>query len=330
MDLDVAVPAWARHVVSDLTDMHRRPHPVDASRVRRFRLRLPDDVYFEYAFLDAEGRMRADPANPARADNPWYPELSLARGPEYAPHPLAAPPERAATGRLRRLRIADEEGETRRVTVYEPAGVGGPLPLLLVHDGTAYLRIARLSAVLQALIDAGRARPARLAFVDPSRPDRRQAEYGFGERYLRFARRTLIPRLRDEVDAEGGLLLMGASLGGLASTVLAMHDPDAVAGLALQSPAYLGAPDDREFYESRRSWARETLDATGRGLPWRVYQEVGRLDWLADVNREVAARFAERTASHRYVERSAGHNWTFWRDGTAPALEHLLPPRAVS
>lgn len=330
MDLDVAVPAWARHVVSDLTDMHRRPHPVDASRVRRFRLRLPDDVHFEYAFLDAEGRMRADPANPARADNPWYPELSMARGPDYAPHPLAAPPEEAATGRLRRLRIEDEEGETRRVTVYEPAGAAGPLPLLLVHDGTAYLRIARLPAVLQALIDAGRARPARVAFVDPSRPDRRQAEYGFGERYLRFARRTLIPRLRDEADAEGGLLLMGASLGGLASTVLAMHDPGAVAGLALQSPAYLGAPDDREFYASRRSWARETLDAAGRGLPWRVYQEVGRLDWLADVNREVAARFAERAAAQRYVERSAGHNWTFWRDGTAPALEHLLPPRAVS
>ena len=61
-----------------------------------------------------------------------------------------------------------------------------------------------------------------------------------------------------------------------------------------------------------------------------VYQEVGRLDWLLDVNREVATRMADRAAAHRYAERSAGHNWTFWRDGTAAALEHLLPPRAVS
>ena len=330
MDLDVAVPDWARQVVSDLTDMHRRPHPVDPSRVRRFRLGLPDDVYFEYGFLDDAGRMRADPANPARADNPWYPELSMARGPDYAPHPLAAPPEQAATGRLRRLRIEDDEGEGRRVTVYEPAGAAGPLPLALVHDGTAYRRVARLPAVLQTLIDAGRARPARLAFVDPSRPDRREAEYGFGARYLSFARRTLIPRLRDEADAEGGLLLMGASLGALASTVLAMEDPDAVAGLALQSAAFLGAPDERDFHAGRRSWARETLDADDRELPWRVYQEVGRLDWLLDVNRAVATRFAERAEAHRYVERSAGHNWTFWRDGAAAALEHLLPPRAVS
>lgn len=331
MELDVAVPAWAREVLSDLTDMHRNARPVDPGRVARFRLRLPDDVYFEYAFRDEKGRIRADPDAPRRADTPWYPEASAALGPDYAPHPLADIDPDLATGRLRRLRVEDPElGEDRRVAIYEPADAHGPLPLVLAHDGTAYLRIARLPAVLEALRADGRAPAVRLAFVDPSRPDRRTEEYGFGAAYQRFLRGTLLPRLRDEADAAGGTYLIGASLGGLASTVLAHRDPDAVAGLALQSPALRGAPDERDFYGSRRSWLVETLAGDDRSLPWRVYQEVGTMDWMRDVNREAAELLAERTDDARYVERSAGHNWTFWRDGVAPALEHLLGGRAVS
>jgi len=316
-------------VVSDLTDMDRAPRPVDASRVARFRLKLPDDVYFEYGFLDREGRLRADPEVAERADNPWYPELSCVRGPRYRVHPLASPDPEAARGRTRRLRVQDSGGATRRVTLYEPAGLSGPAPLLLVHDGTAYQRIARLPAVLEALLTAGRVRPARLAFVDPSRPERRTEEYGFGDAYQAFLRDVLVPRLRDEADAEGGLLLLGASLGGLAATVLALHDPASVAGLALQSPAFLGAPDERTFHGTERSWLLDTLDADARALPWRIYQEVGTLDWLHDVNAKAAERLAQRTDAHRYEVRAAGHNWTFWRDGVAQALEHLLPPVAA-
>jgi enterochelin esterase-like enzyme len=331
MELDVAVPSWARQVVSDLTDMHRDPRPVDAARRPRLRVRLPDDVYFEYGFVGEDGRIRADPRRTERADNPWYPELSAVGGPDYAPHPLADVDPATAGGRLRRIRLEDPVlGETRRVTLYEPEGAGGPLPLVLVHDGTAYQRIARLPAVLEALRRAGRARPARLAFLDPSRPERRTAEYGFGEGYQRFLRATLLPRLRDEADVAGGPYLLGASLGGLAGAVLALHEPGAVAGLALQSPALLGTPDEREFYASRRSWLLERLAQDGRALPWRVYQEVGTMDWLRDVNRRAAQRLAERADAHRYVERAAGHNWTFWRDGVALALEHLLGGPAVS
>lgn len=328
MDLDVTVPRWARQVVSDLTDMDRAPMPVDASRVSRFRLELPGDAYFEYGFTDDEGQVRADPDVPERADNPWYPELSCVRGPRYRPHPLAAPDPDAAAGRTRRLRVEDAAGTTRRATLYEPAGLSGPAPLVLVHDGTAYQRIGRLPAVLEAALAAGRVRPARLAFVDPSRPERRADEYGFDAEYQAFLRDVLVPRLRDEADAEGGLVLLGASLGGLASAQLAMHDPAAVAGVALQSPALLGAPDEPTFYGTERSWLLETLEADDRALPWRVYQEVGTMDWLHDVNAEVAERLAERADAHRYEVRTAGHNWTFWRDGIAQALEHLLPPAA--
>ena len=73
MDLEIQIPEWATHIVSDLTDMDRNPHEVSREKVSSFSLDLPDDVYFEYAFLDAEGTMKADPANEVRGKSIWYP-----------------------------------------------------------------------------------------------------------------------------------------------------------------------------------------------------------------------------------------------------------------
>ena len=328
MQLEVSVPSWARHVVSDRTDMDRAPRPIDPTAVRRFKVPLPDDVYYEYGFLDADGRMRADPENPERADNPWYPEVSCVRGPEYRAHPLAAPDPEAARGRWQRLRVPDGTGRDRRAVLYEPAGLSGPAPLAIVHDGTAYQRIARLPAVLEALIAQGRARPVRLAFLDPDRPDRRQAEYGFGEAYQRALRNELLPRLRERADAQGGTVWIGASLGGLAAIYAAWADPEATAGVVLQSPALLGAPDEPVFHGTERSWLLDVLGRDDRALPWRIAQEVGRFDWLHDVNVATAERLAERALAHRFDVRSAGHNWTFWRDGLAEALAFVLAPDA--
>lgn len=323
MELTVDVPAWARHAVSDLTDMHRSPQPLDPERVRRFRIPLPDDVYFEYAFLDAEGRMRADPARPERGDNPWYPEVTAVRGPAYAPHPLASVDPARAEGDTHRVRLDSELlGGARRITVYRPRGVpvDRPLPLVLVQDGTAYQRLGRLPAMLEALHAEGRVRPAALAFLDP---EDRDAEYGFGEAFRRFVWREALPRLRDQVALADELHLMGASLGGLASALLALDRPEAVVGLATQSGAFLGEPQAREFYHTDRSWLQDALESRD-ALPWRVYQEVGTLEWLTEVNRRVAERLASRATEHRYLERSAGHNWTHWRNGAPEALAFLL------
>lgn len=329
MELNVTVPPWARHVVSDRTDMTRAPQEIDPTKVARFRVPLPDDVYYEYAFLDGEGEMRADPDNPDRADNPWYPEVSCVRGPDYHPHPLSSPDPAAARGTLRRLRLPDGEGGERRAALYEPAGLEGPAPLAIAHDGTAYQRIAQLPALLETLIEQERVRPVRIAFLDPLRPDRRTAEYGFGETYQRILSSSLVPRLRDEADAVGGTYWIGCSLGGLAALVAASQAPAATAGLVLQSPALLGTPDDPTFHGSERSWWLDELvrlERSGETLPWRIAQEVGRFDWLHDVNEEAATHYEERLAAHRFEVRSAGHNWTFWRDGLADALAFVLDP----
>ena len=117
MNLRLTVPEWATHVVSDLTDMDRNPHPVDAGRVSSFTLSLPDDVYFEYANLDAQVKMRADPGRAERADNPWYAEVSAVTGPDYRPDRYANPVD-LPTGETKRLRLESRVlSGTRRLSL---------------------------------------------------------------------------------------------------------------------------------------------------------------------------------------------------------------------
>lgn len=347
MEAEIEIPDWARMLVSDHTDMDRSPRPVDSSKVSRFRLELPDDVYYEYAFLDGEGRMRADPLNQVKGRNPWYRELSAIEGPDYLASEYADLPESLSRGVLDRHRVSSEalsdadewakgvganvsrdagggrQSAARRVSVYTPAGEeGSKLPLLVVHDGTAFLRLAGLPRVLEKLLEEGRARPARLAFVEPVD---RSSEYGFNEAYLDFTREELLPFLEDRYPGSEQRLGLGASLGGLVSATLALRWPAEWSGIATFSGAFLGSPDDRDFYRSEQSWVLERLRALG-AVPFGWYAEVGTIEWLTDVNREVHRQLEISGGRHLYRERNAGHNWENWRNGLAHALAFLLPP----
>jgi enterochelin esterase family protein len=324
MQVSLDVPEWATHLASDLTDMDRSPQPVDPVGSPSLAFELPDDVYFEYGFLDGEGRMRADPANPRRAENPWYRELSALIGPDYRADPLADPPEPAPGAVVDRLRVTSAElHQQRRVIVATPAGSGeATLPWLLVQDGVAFYRLARLADVLAALVAAGEARPARIAFVEPVE---RSREYAFHPGYRRFVEHELYPELTGRYPSSGELVALGASLGGLFSATLALERPDLVSGVVTVSGAFLGRPDDRDFYRSERSWVAQTLEERGAaGLRW--YASCGTLEWLTDVNRRTARALRGHAVEHRYVESHAGHNWTNWRNGLADALRFALRP----
>jgi enterochelin esterase-like enzyme len=321
MKLRLNIPDWATHIVSDLTDMDRNPHPVDASKVRSFTLELPDDVYFEYAFLDAQGAMRADPENARRAENPWYREVSAVTGPAYRPD-VCAEPEPLPLGETRRLRLESQRlAQTRRVSLYTPRGSEGEaLPVVYVQDGVAFYRYAKLHLVLEHLLREQRARPAHLAFIEPV--DRTQ-EYGFNEAYRAFVRDEVIPEVEGAVAATGERVALGASLGGLVSTLLALDDPERFRTVVAFSGAFLGTPADRRFYASESSWVLAELRARKR-LPLRFYTETGTLEWLREVNREVASVLRDKGYEHRYVERNAGHNWTNWKNGLGGALSFAL------
>ncbi len=321
MRLEVRVPAWAQAVISDLTDMHRSPHPVDAAKVSSFTLTLPDDVRFEYAFLDERGTVRADPERGATGENPWYREVTEVCGPAYAPHPLADPPR--ASWRTDRHRLdARAFGEPRRVTVAVPSEGDGPWPVVVLHDGVAYQRLARAADVLAELVRLGRARPALLVFVEPGD---RVVEYAWDERHLAFVEDEVRSWVRERYGVTGEWWALGASLGGLAAATLALRDPTAWTGVVAQGGAFLGSPEDARHHGVEHAWVADRVEAgAGAGLRWVL--DVGSLDWLATVNRRVRDALERHGADVVWTERAAGHNWRCWRDGLPEALAAALPP----
>ena len=330
MKLSIRVPDWATHIVSDLTDMDRNPHPVDAGKVSSFSLTLPDDVYFEYAFLGGNtgGTMRADPERSERADNPWYSEVSAVCGPDYRTDPYAEPEwlwaGETKTGETRRVRLESRHlSQTRRLSIYTPGGFEGePLPVVYVQDGVAFYRYARLHLVLENLLRDAAVRPAHLVFLEPID---RTAEYGFNETYRKFVLGEALPEVEQMVSATGERIALGASLGGLASVLLALDAPDVFRSVVTFSGAFLGTPDDRNFYTSKASWVLDELKRR-EPLPLRFYTEVGTLEWLTGVNREVGEVLRAKGYAHVFRERSAGHNWTSWKNGFRGALTFALNP----
>lgn len=324
----VRVPDWACSIISDHTDMHRAPHPVAASKVPRFTLELADDARFEYAFVDAGGRVRADPDHGATGTNPWYPEVTELRGPRYRRDALADAPAATPPWRVRRWRLESDGFEApRRVSVLSPPDRDDPLPVVLLHDGIAYQRLARSADVLAALMARGEARAAHLVFSEPSQ---RLIEYAWDPRHLRFVREVLRPTVERELAVDGSWIAMGASLGGLAAATLALADPSQWSVVVAQAGAFLGTPDERRHHGVRSSWLLDELRSGADLAQQRWVLDVGSLDWLLPVNRAVRDVLEARGALAAFRERSAGHNWGCWRDGLADALRAALPVRALA
>ena len=323
MKLNVNVPEWATAIVSDLTDMDRNPHPVNARKVSSFTLELPEDVYFEYAFLDKAGEMRADPEREERADNPWYKQVSAVYGPDYRPNPYANPDE-LPIGETQRLRLESKHlNQTKRVSIYTPRGhETEPLPVVYVQDGVALYRYAKLHLVLENLLRDKLVRPAQLVFLEPTN---RTQEYGFNTAYQKFVLAEAIPAVEQTVSVTDERIALGASLGGLVSMLLALRAPERFHSVVTFSGAFLGSPDDKDFYRSKQSWVLDELEKRER-LPLRFYTEVGTVEWLTEINRKVAQLLDEKGDEHVYAERSAGHNWTNWKNGFQKALRFALAP----
>lgn len=323
MKVELTPPSWATELLSDMTDMDRDPLELNVQEPVVYE--LPDDAYFEYAYRDREGRMLADPKNELRAENPWYPEVSALFGPAYRPHPLANLEDATPQGTTERLRLESEAlaGQTRRATIYTPAGhEGRELPLVIVQDGVAFYRLGRLHLVADALIGRGETRPARFALVEPRD---RESEYGFSDAYRDFLTEELLPHLEAEYPSTGERVWMGASLGGLLSATMAALHPELVDSLATFSGAFLGTPENREFYATDESWVLDRFRNAAQP-PARWYLEVGSFEWLEGVNRGLAEALAARGAEHEFEVRNAGHNWTSWRNGLAGALRYVLAP----
>ncbi len=320
MHYTIQIPSWAKFIVSDFTDMERSPQAVTGSS---WSFELPEDAYFEYAFLDADKMMKPDPNNDVKANNPWLPNSSAILAPNYKPDLYANPTFKAA-GRVLRLRIESLFlKQTRRMIVYTPLGYETQaLPVIYVQDGVAYYRIARLADVLEQLLQEQLIGPAHLVFIEPID---RFAEYRFNSSYCSFMVDELLPLIEKELQTTSERIVMGASLGGLVSATLALEHPDLFQTVVSQSGAFLGSPEELDFYKGKSSWVLETLQ-NSEHLALRWYSDVGTIEWLTSINRKVHEVLLQKVYDHVYKERNAGHNWVNWRNGLGSALLFALKP----
>jgi enterochelin esterase family protein len=325
MNVTLRIPEWATHLLSDLTDMERNPQPVDVGKVSTVSFELPDDAYFEYAFKDAAGHIRADPAGELRGDNPWLPEVSAIFGPAYQPDAYAVADERLATGKTQRFRLKSEHlNQTRRLITYSPTGYkNASLPCVFVQDGVAFYRIGKLHAVMERLLADGLMRPAHLVFIEPYD---RTSEYRFNSSYQAFVLEELLPFIVGELPCTGERVALGASLGGLVSFCLAWGNPQVFQMVVTHSGAFLGTPANPDVFDKGASWLLEQVRREeAESLRW--YGDVGTFEWLREVNQKIAQVLSEKGYEHRFAERHAGHNWVNWRNGFQAALSFALPPR---
>lgn len=330
MIYNIEIPDWAVEIYSDFSDWER--HSVAANDVAPngiWNIELSEDAYFEYCFVDAEGKMQADPANDNKADSPWYPAARAIYGPNYQASTYLNP-EKVDLNQLERYKIDSNHlqpdlAERRRIMSYTPKGFeGAELSIVYIQDGLAYARVAQLPLVLETLLKEKKVKPAHLVFIEPRD---RSIEYPYNASYQNFVMEEVLPMMESKLGFNGDRVAMGASLGGLVSSLLAWNYPEHFQTVVSQSGAFLGSPEDMDYYGSQHSWLLEqinTSDPERFAHPLSWYVDCGNLEWLRNINQDMYQ--ALETKGYRTASqfRNAGHNWVNWRNGLADALKFAL------
>jgi enterochelin esterase-like enzyme len=300
-------------------------------------LRLPveDGGRFEYKLVLARNggeELLLDPLNPERAGDPFG-ENSVARTFGYE-RPEWSLPRGASAGTMEEIAVESAAfGEVRGVHVYLPAGhdPARPLPLVVVHDGGDFVRYADLPLVLDNLIDEGAIPPVIAALVQTRD---RLGEYSGSRAHARFLVQELLPALAGRwriSDAPADRVLLGASLGAVASLSTAFRYPGVFGGLVLKSGSFIL---DRRKLERRRHPVFHRIARLMRAfarvpaLPGtRAFVSTGELEGLADENRTVAEFLRARGVDVLFKSAWDGHHWHNWRDQLRDGLTWVLRPK---
>ncbi|MDQ7826588.1 MAG: alpha/beta hydrolase-fold protein [Candidatus Eremiobacteraeota bacterium] len=281
---------------------------------------MPQKARIEYKFK-VNGKEVLDPLNPRRNDNGVGGENSFFSMPRYIP--LVVFPATGPKGTLKPLEIKSEilKG-SRQATVYTPPGYDGAAgekyPLLIVHDGSQYLKSAQFADIVDDLIEAGTIKKLVIVFADPVE---RTKEYAQNADYMRFVKEELMPLIQKEYRVTGNpgdTGVMGASMGGLISLSLASAYPELFGLVASQSGAlaHQGTTLVKDFTDSEKK-------------PLKIYTDVGLYDLVCKdssflrANRSFDRLLRDKGYDHLYIEFPGGHHWVCWRDRIPDVLEFL-------
>lgn len=272
-----------------------------------------------------------DPLNPHLARDPFGAN-SVLQGAGYELPEWTRPDAKSRPGTLEPLSMRSQAfGQARTGHLYLPARFrrSRQYPLLVIHDGSDYLKYSGLKVVLDNLIERLEIPPLIAVFVDS--PDRLR-EYANDERHARFLTEELAPRLTKRlpiIDTPRGRCLMGASFGGVAALSTAVRYPGYWGRLLLQSGSFaftdIGHQNHRgplfnpvvEFINAFRE--------APTAISERVFVSCGVYESLIYENRSLVPLLDETGMQVRFVEARDGHNWENWRDRTREGLSWLFP-----
>ena len=170
------------------------------------------------------------------------------------------------------------------------------------------------------MIRSSKVAPFIIVFVDPSD---RMKDYWVNDKYAAFLATELAPHIDvgyRTIRERKARALLGASLGGVISTWIALTYPEVFESVAGQSTAF---QIDDEVTVSRLAKLNKS------GLAFRFYYDVGRMEPILDVNRRVRVMLGSEGFPVTYKEGQTGHNWTAWRDRLAHVYAAIWNERAI-
>jgi len=218
----------------------------------------------------------------------------------------------------------------RKVTLYLPARFrpSRRYPLLVVHDGTDYLRFSSLQTVLDNLIHRMEIPAMVVALTDPVK---RLEEYANDERHARYVVEELVPRLESELPLIGtprSRGIMGASFGAVASLSTAWRYPGFFGRCLVQSGSFAftdigdhgGGPMLDPVVGFVNAFREDPTTVSEK-----IFVSCGTYESLIYENRSLVPLLQSTDMDVRYVESRDGHNWENWRDRLREGLSWLFP-----
>ncbi len=285
-------------------------------------LELPSESRIEYKInvvRNGENNWILDPLNPRQARDPFGAN-SVCYGPGYVRPTWTIRDPEARRGSLETMLLKSQALDRKcEIEVYVPARFRRRrrYPLLVVHDGTDYLRFAQLGDVLDNLIHRLEIPPMVVAFTSPGD---RLREYGANPAHAKFICRELVPRMEQEfplIDSPDGRGVLGASFGAVAALHAAWSFPGAFSRVLIQSGSFafseIGPHGRGKIFDSVVDFMNDFRSHPGQPAD-KVFMSCGVYEPLIYENRSLLPLLQKTGLKIRYVEARDGHNWENWRD----------------
>ena len=296
-------------------------------------IELPPGSRIEYKLevvRDGHRELITDPLNDVLARDPFGAN-SVCQAAGYERPVWTLPDEAARPGGIESHRIDSKAfRESRDIAVYVPARFrrNRRYPLLIVHDGSDYLRYADLKTVLDNLTHRLEIPPMLVAFTQS---DDRLREYAGDEHHASFVAEDLLGYmdatypLRDDAAARG---VMGASFGGVAALHAGWRFPGRFGSLLLQSGSFafsdLGRHQRGPVFDPVVRFMNGFREAPGKPAD-RIYMSCGIYESLIYENRSILPTLQAHGIDVRFEEARDAHNWENWRDRLRNGLSWLYP-----